>query len=120
MLCEVVSHGKVCDEQGKESFGDVLKFKSEQELTNEERLGCQRTSRSWVFFTCAAEGTSKSEKKVEIERRRPRLIVWIFSRAQFSVMESRTSSKTRLLVVDGTFLSPEEEIRQILNERAQG
>ena len=89
MLCEVVSHGKVCDEQGKESFGDVLKFRSEQELTDEERLGCQRTSRSWVFFTCAAEGTSKSEKKVEIERRRPRLVVWIFCWAQLSVMDKQ-------------------------------
>ena len=49
--------------------------------------GCQRTSRSWVFFTCAAVGTSKSEKKVEIERRRPRLIVWIFSSAHLSVIE---------------------------------
>ena len=89
MLCEVVSHGKVCDEQGKESFGDVLKFRSEQELTDEERLGCQRTSRSWVFFTSAAEGTSKSEKSVKIERRRPRLIVWIFSWAHLSVMEKQ-------------------------------
>ena len=39
MLCEVVSHGKVCDEQEKGSFGDVLKFRREQELTEEERLG---------------------------------------------------------------------------------
>ena len=51
--------------------------------------GCQRTSRSWVFFTCAADGTSKGEKKVEIERRRPRLNVWIFCWAQLSVMDKQ-------------------------------
>ena len=121
MLREEVSHGKVCDEQGKESFGDVLKFRSEQELTDEERLGWLSKDISFmgVLHVCRRGNLEKREESGD-RKKKTSFDCWIFSRAQLSVMESRTSSKTRLLVVDGTFLSPEEEIQQILNERAQG
>ena len=64
MLCEVVSHGKVCDEQGKESFGDVLKFRSEQELTDEERLGWLSKDISFlgVLHVCRRGNLEKREE----------------------------------------------------------
>ena len=76
MLCEVVSHGKVCDEQGMRFFGDVLKFRSEQKLTDEERLGWLSKDISFmgVLHVCR-RGNLEKRQKVEIERRRPRLIV---------------------------------------------
>ena len=64
MLCEVVSHGKVCDEQGKRSFGDVLKFRSEQELTDEERLGWLSKNISFlgVLHVCRRGNLEKREE----------------------------------------------------------
>ena len=121
MLCEVVSHGKVCDEQEKGSFGDVLKFRREQALTEEERLGWLSKDISFlgVLHVCRSGNLEEREESGD-RKEKTSFDCWIFSRAQLSVMESRTSSKTRLLVVDGMFLSPGEVIQQILNERAQG
>ena len=63
MLCEEVSHGKVCDKQGERAFGDVLKFRSEQKLTDEERLGWLSKDISFmgVLHVCRRGNLEKRE-----------------------------------------------------------